>query len=72
MSGNALNLFLSDKVNDGAFQKFPIATLANLCDVYELPVEGTGKRPNGSKKKSDYIDAIFAFVSHQSSMVRAH
>jgi hypothetical protein len=68
MSGDsAVNLFLSEKVNKGAFQKFPITTLANLCDVYGLPVEGTGRRPNGSKKKSDYIDAIFAFVSQVTS-----
>lgn len=63
----AVKLFLSDKINKTAFQNLPIVTLAKLCDEHKLPVEGTGKRLNQLKKKSDYVDAIITFVSRQSS-----
>jgi len=49
-------------VGKTAFQHFPVSTLAELCSTYELSVTGTGRRPKGSKKKSDYIDAIFRWV----------
>jgi len=61
----AVKLLHGERVNKSAFQNFPIATLAKLCDAHKLGVKGTGKRPNGSKKKSDYIEAIFSFVSRQ-------
>jgi hypothetical protein len=61
-------LLLSAKVNKSAFQSFPIATLAKLCEAFGMPVQATGQRPIGSKKKSDFIDAIFTFVRRQSSM----
>jgi hypothetical protein len=68
----AAKLLLSNKVNKNAFQNFPIVTLKKLCDAFGLPVEGTGKRPKGSKKKSDYVNAIFTFVSFQSTLAGAY
>jgi hypothetical protein len=61
----AEKLLHAKTVSKTAFQRFPVDTLAELCSTYKLPVTGTSQRPKGSKKKSDYIDAIFSFVSRQ-------
>src|SRR5882762_5367898 len=58
----AEKLFKRDTVSKTAFQVFPIAILARLCGTYGLPVRATGKKPMGSIKKSDYVDAIFSAV----------
>jgi hypothetical protein len=59
----AEKLFNSKLVAQTAFLPFSITTLAQLCSAHNLPVKATGKRPTGSIKKSDYIDAIFSAVS---------
>jgi hypothetical protein len=60
-----VQLLHSANISKSAFQHVPVATLAQICNTYQLPVEGTGRRPSGSKKKSDYIEAIFSFVSQE-------
>jgi hypothetical protein len=61
----AEKLLHTKTVGKTAFQSFRVDTLAKLCHTYGLSVTGTGRRPKGSKKKSDYIDAIFSFVGRQ-------
>jgi 5'(3')-deoxyribonucleotidase len=61
----AQNLLHGKNVAKTAFQRFAAGTLAELCDVYGMSVKGTSRKKKGAKTKSDYIAAIFNFVSHQ-------
>jgi hypothetical protein len=66
MSLAAAEKLLNGKsVANTAFQSFPIGTLAKLCGTYGILVKATGKRGKGTKIKSDYIAAIYSFVSRQ-------
>jgi hypothetical protein len=61
----AQNLLHGKNVAKTAFQRFAAGTLAELCDVYGMSVKGTSRKTEGAKTKSDYIAAIFNFVSYQ-------
>jgi len=58
----AKKLFHAKAISKTAFQPFTVPILARLCNEYRLPVNGTAQKPKGSKKKSDYIEAIMSYV----------
>ena len=61
----AERLLKSKVVAKTGFRNFPIETLAKLCERHGMVVRATGRKPKGSKKKSDYVATIVCYVSHR-------
>ncbi|KIM76801.1 hypothetical protein PILCRDRAFT_91437 [Piloderma croceum F 1598] len=57
----AEQLLKSKVVAKTGFRNFPIETLAKLCERHGMVVRATGRKPKGSKKKSDYVAAIVCY-----------